>query len=247
MPRRRSTNPFHTYYQPTSLGSTHPARLFGRLNSQKRNSNNHNDDSDSNDENKNIPFDLVNGLARIVTLPTPLISSFYYLPLGYPFALGGLVGFVLPPMTSLLLLVLFVGFSVLGQSFFLLDSDDDYDDDDDEKDVEGADDLDDNLPVNLVALIASILSSLLLAPSVTPSNGVTSASTSSTILNSDPSSGTAVAVVGIVALLAGLALMTQKDRQGNTEEDFPVERQRMDLWDDEFQQQQQQNKDLEKK
>ena len=154
--------------------------------------------------------DPVQTLSRIFGTPTPLVPD---LPLGYPVALLVAVIIFFPtPVAAIAPVVLFGVFRYLGSDYFLLEEDQDNDN------------IDSPLPVNLVAFVAALLSSFLIVPAQSNTTIVT------TSVRADDPGAIPVALLLVVAFGGALWQFLPKE----SEEEIPVERSRMDLWDDEF-------------
>ena len=164
-----------------------------------------------NDDNESEK-DPLQFVANTIGTPTPWIPE---LPLGYPLALLGVVIVFFPsPVAAIVPFVLFGIFRYLGKDYLSLEEDQD----------KGSDNIDSPLPVDLVAFVAAILSSLL----VVPTQGITTVANTANV----DYSGAIPAALLLVLVAAGGAIW--QFLQKESKEETPVERRRMDLWDDEF-------------
>jgi len=208
---------------------------------------------ENNDDNPLLLFTAVNKLVDLATRPVSLPEALpYTLTLGYPLTLLGVtvVG-KLNLSSTLLLIVLFVGFSVLGQSFLQADNDTDDKDKNEHNDNQI---IEDDFPVEFLALLASVFSTLLLV-----SNPDTSVAPLS--ISNQMQMGAFAIAFGII--IVGSSLLKQPQPPSSLQRDNPtkknknsndnvpdnesdviiattIEQERMELWDQEFSQQKQQ-------
>jgi hypothetical protein len=121
-----------------------------------------NDDEENLDKENNLVISLVDTLIETTSKNTPGLAT---LPLGYPLALLILAA-LLPLSTSLLLVVLFVGFSYIGRRFVQDEGDgiDTLSSEEEDEEEEEEEDLAARPTTDLLALGAAIVSAGILSP-----------------------------------------------------------------------------------